>query len=77
MMDWTDRHCRYLLRLITRHSLLYTERVTTSAILHGDHERFLKFDTCEHPVALQLGGSNPLELAECACIGANYGYDEI
>jgi len=77
MMDWTDRHCRYLLRLITKHSLLYTEMVTTSAILHGDHDRFLKFDSCEHPVALQLGGSNPLELAECARIGVNYGYDEI
>ena len=76
-MAWTDRHCRYLLRLITRHSLLYTEMMTTSAILHGNHDRFLKFDCCEHPVALQLGGSNPEELAECARIGANYGYDEI
>ncbi len=76
-MDWTDRHCRYLLRLITRHSLLYTEMVTTSAILHGNHDRFLRFNGCEHPVALQLGGSNPEELAECARIGANYGYDEI
>ena len=77
MMDWTDRHCRYLLRLITRHSLLYTEMVTTGALLHGDPQRFLQHDAAEHPVALQLGGSHPEELSECARIGADYGYDEI
>ena len=77
MMDWTDRHCRYLLRLITRHSLLYTEMVTTGALLHGDPQRFLQHDAAEHPVALQLGGSHPDELSECARIGADYGYDEI
>jgi tRNA-dihydrouridine synthase A len=77
MLDWTDRHCRYLLRLISRQVLLYTEMVTTGAILQGDRERFLAHDDSEHPVALQLGGSDPLELAECAAIGADYGYDEI
>jgi len=77
MMDWTDRHCRYLLRLVTSRSLLYTEMVTTGALLHGDPERFLRYEDAEHPVALQLGGSNPAELAECARIGADYGYDEI
>jgi tRNA-dihydrouridine synthase A len=77
MMDWTDRHCRYLLRLVTRHSLLYTEMVTTGALLHGDPQRFLQHDAAEHPVALQLGGSHPEELSECARIGADYGYDEI
>jgi tRNA-dihydrouridine synthase A len=77
MMDWTDRHCRYLLRLITRRSLLYTEMVTTGALLHGDPERFLGHDNAEHPLALQLGGSDPLALSECARIGAAHGYDEI
>jgi tRNA-dihydrouridine synthase A len=77
MLDWTDRHCRYLLRLVTSRSLLYTEMVTTGALLHGDTERFLKYEEVEHPVALQLGGSNPAELAECARIGVDYGYDEI
>ena len=76
-MDWTDRHCRYLLRLTTANSLLYTEMVTTHALLHGDRDRFLKFDNSEHPVALQLGGSDPLALADCACLGMDYGYDEI
>ena len=77
MMDWTDRHCRYLLRLISENSLLYTEMVTTQALLHGDRDRFLRFDSSEHPVALQLGGSDPLALAECARLGMDYGYDEI
>ncbi len=77
MLDWTDRHCRYLLRLISRHALLYTEMVTTGAILHGNRARFLAHDETEHPVALQLGGSEPVALAECARIGADTGYDEI
>jgi tRNA-dihydrouridine synthase A len=77
MMDWTDRHCRYLLRLVTQRALLYTEMVTTGALLQGDRQRFLAHDDAEHPLALQLGGSNPAELAKCANIGADYGYDEI
>lgn len=77
MMDWTDRHCRHFLRQISRHTLLYTEMVTSGAILHGPRERLLAFDPAEHPVALQLGGCDPAELAECARIGAAYGYDEI
>lgn len=77
MMDCTDRFDRYFLRRITRRALLYTEMVTTGAILHGDRERLLRFDPAEHPVALQLGGSDPAALAECARIGADYGYDEI
>jgi tRNA-dihydrouridine synthase A len=77
MLDWTDRHCRYLLRLLSRHALLYTEMVTTGAILHGDRMRFLGHDESEHPVALQLGGSDPAALAACAAIGADAGYDEI
>ena len=77
MMDCTDRFDRYFLRLITRRTLLYTEMVTTGAILQGDRDRFLRFDSAEHPVALQLGGSDAAALAECARIGADYGYDEI
>jgi tRNA-dihydrouridine synthase A len=77
MLDWTDRHCRYLLRLISHHTQLYTEMVTTGAILKGDRARFLAHDEREHPVALQLGGSDPAALAECARIGADAGYDEI
>jgi len=77
MMDWTDRHCRFFHRLLTRRALLYTEMLTTGAILHGDRERLLGFDPSEHPVALQLGGSEPAALAECARIGAESGYDEI
>jgi len=77
MMDWTDRHCRYLLRLISKHTLLYTEMVTTGAILNGDRDRFLRYDCCEHPLALQLGGSEPQQLAECSRIGEQAGYDEI
>jgi tRNA-dihydrouridine synthase A len=77
MLDWTDRFERYFLRLISRHTLLYTEMVTTGALLHGDRERFLKFDPAEHPVALQLGGSDPQALADCARLGEEQGYDEI
>jgi tRNA-dihydrouridine synthase A len=77
MMDWTDRHFRYFMRLISPHVRLYTEMVTTGAILHGDRERFLRFDESEHPLALQLGGSSPHELADCTKIGIEYGYDEI
>ena len=77
MMDCTDRFDRYFLRRISRRALLYTEMVTTGAILHGDRERLLRFDPAEHPIALQLGGSEPAALAECARIGADRCYDEI
>lgn len=77
MLDWTDRHCRHFHRTLSRHALLYTEMVTTGAILHGNRDRHLQFNQTEHPVALQLGGSNPADLAECAKIAADYGYDEI
>ena len=77
MMDWTDRHCRYFHRLLTQHALLYTEMVTTGALLHGDVERHLRFDSAEHPVALQLGGSEPADLAHSARLGEQWGYDEI
>ena len=77
MMDWTDRHCRAFHRALTTRALLYTEMVTAPAILHGDHQRLLGFDAVEHPVALQLGGSDPDQLAEAARIGAAFGYDEI
>lgn len=77
MMDWTDRHCRVFHRALTRRALLYTEMVTTGAVIHGSRERLLGFDACEHPVALQLGGSNPRDLAESAKIGEGFGYDEI
>ncbi|MDH5764959.1 MAG: tRNA dihydrouridine(20/20a) synthase DusA [Gammaproteobacteria bacterium] len=77
MLDWTDRHERYFLRLITKKALLYTEMVTTGAILHGDSERFLRFHEAEHPIALQLGGSDPIALAQSASIGEQFGYDEI
>ena len=77
MMDWTDRHCRYLHRLLSRHALLYTEMVTTGALIHGDVERHLRFHAEEHPVALQLGGSEPADLAHCARLGEQWGYDEI
>jgi tRNA-dihydrouridine synthase A len=77
MMDWTDRHCRYFHRLITRHALLYTEMVTAEAIIRGHRDRLLGHSRAEHPVALQLGGSDPAKLAEAAIIGAGYGYDEI
>ncbi len=77
MMDWTDRHCRYFHRLISPHARLYTEMVTTGALIHGDKDRFLRFNKAEHPIALQLGGSDPDELALCAKIGEDHGYDEI
>ncbi|TVT51764.1 MAG: tRNA dihydrouridine(20/20a) synthase DusA [Sedimenticola thiotaurini] len=77
MLDWTDRYCRYFLRLISKHTLLYTEMVTTGALLHGDQARHLDFDPTEHPVALQLGGSDPAELAACARLAEQWGYDEI
>jgi len=77
MMEWTDRHCRFFHRLMTRHALLYTEMVTTGAVLHGDRAALIGFDPFEHPVALQLGGSEPAALAQCARIGADFGYDEI
>ncbi len=77
MMDWTDRHFRFFVRLITAHTRLYTEMVTTGALIHGDRQRFLRFDPAEHPVALQLGGSDPGELATCARLGRDWGYDEI
>jgi len=77
MMDWTDRHCRVFHRLLTRRALLYTEMLTTGAVIHGDRARLLGFDRSEHPVALQLGGSDPRELADAARIGEDFGYDEI
>lgn len=77
MMDWTDRHCRFFLRLLSQHALLYTEMVTTGALLHGDRARFLDHDASEHPLALQLGGSVPAELATCAKLAEDWGYDEV
>lgn len=76
MLDWTDRHCRYFHRLLTSRARLYTEMVTTGAIIHGDRERLLGFSPAEHPVALQLGGSDPADLAESVRIASAYGYDE-
>ena len=76
-MDWTDRHCRYFHRQLAPHARLYTEMVTTGALLHGTPQRFLAFDPGEHPLALQLGGHETKELAACARIGADFGYDEI
>jgi tRNA-dihydrouridine synthase A len=77
MMDWTDRHCRYFLRQVSARARLYTEMITTAALVHGDVERHLAFSEAEHPVALQLGGSEPEALARCAELGERYGYDEI
>jgi len=77
MLDWSDTHCRVFHRQLSRHARLYTEMVTTGALIHGDIGRHLDFDACEHPVALQLGGSDPAELAHCAKLGARWGYDEI
>ena len=77
MMDWTDRHCRYFFRLISRHARLYTEMITAPALAHGDVPRHLDFDPAEHPLALQLGGSDPAALAHAARLGARWGYDEI
>jgi tRNA-dihydrouridine synthase A len=77
MMDWTDRHCRVFHRMLTRRARLYTEMLTTGAVIHGNRKRLLGFDSAEHPVALQLGGSDPQELAMAARIGEDFGYDEI
>ena len=77
MLEWTDRHCRYFHRLISPNSLLYTEMVTTGALIHGDRERYLRFNKEEHPIAIQLGGSDPSDLAECAKMAKDYSYDEI
>ena len=77
MMEWTDRHCRYFHRLLSQRALLYTEMVTTPAVIHGDRQRLLGFDAAEHPVAVQLGGSEPEELAEASRICTDWGYDEI
>ncbi|MCL6272106.1 tRNA dihydrouridine(20/20a) synthase DusA [Sansalvadorimonas sp. 2012CJ34-2] len=77
MMDWTDRHCRYFLRQITHHTLLYTEMVTTGALIHGDRERFLRYHDIEHPIALQLGGSDTGDLAQSCKYAEQWGYDEV
>ena len=77
MMEWTDRHCRFFHRLLTRRALLYTEMLTTGAVLHGDRARLLRYDAAEHPLALQLGGADPGALAACARVGADLGFDEI
>ena len=77
MLDWTDRHERYFLRLISKHAVLYTEMVTTGALIHGDKDRYLQFNKEEHPVALQLGGSDPEAMAICAKMAEDYGYDEV
>jgi tRNA-dihydrouridine synthase A len=77
MLDWTDKYCRYFHRLISKHTFVYTEMVTTGALLHGNHHRFLQFDAAEHPVAFQLGGSHPKDLANCAKMVEDYGYDEV
>lgn len=76
-MDWTDRHDRYFLRIISRHSLLYTEMVTTGALIHGDSKRYLAYHENEHPLALQLGGSHPADMAACARMAEDAGYDEV
>ena len=77
MMAWTDRHARYFLRLISKHTMLYTEMVTTGALLHGDRQGFLRYHPAEHPIVLQLGGSHPDELAECSLMAQDAGYDEV
>ena len=77
MLNWTDRHCRYFYRLMSKQALLYTEMVTTGALIYGDQHRFLQFNTEEHPLALQLGGSKPADLALCAKMAQDYGYDEV
>ncbi|MCW8884270.1 MAG: tRNA dihydrouridine(20/20a) synthase DusA [Motiliproteus sp.] len=77
MLDWTDRHCRYFHRLMTKHTVLYTEMVTTGALIHADPDRFLQYNDAEHPLALQLGGSDPVALAQCARMAEDYGYDEV
>ena len=77
MLDWTDRHQRYLMRLLSRYAVLYTEMVTTGALIHGDRTRYLQYNKEEHPVALQLGGSQPKDMANCARMAEDYGYDEV
>ncbi len=77
MIDWTDRHCRFFHRQLSQRAVLYTEMIVADAAIHGDRERLLGFDECEHPVVLQLGGSDPAKLAQAAAIGADYGYNEI
>jgi tRNA-dihydrouridine synthase A len=77
MMDWSDRHCRFFFRQLSPHAVVYTEMVTTGALIHGNVERHLRFHPLEHPVALQLGGSEPADLARCATLGQSYGYDEV
>ena len=77
MMDWTDKHCRYFYRLISKNVVLYTEMITSKAILHGDKNRLLDFNDDENPLVLQLGGSDPKEMAECALIAQEWGYDEV
>ena len=76
MMDWSDSHCRYLWRLMSRHAVLYSEMVTTGALIHGDRSRFLDYHPSEHPVAFQLGGSDPKDLAISAKLAQDWGYDE-
>src|SRR3954465_95552 len=77
MMDWTDRHCRYFLRVVSPRAMLYTEMITTGALIHGDVPRHLDFNSEEHPVAVQLGGSEPADLAHCAKLAKQWGYDEV
>lgn len=77
MLDWSDRHCRYFWRLLTKNALLYTEMVTTGALLHGEAKRFLQFNAEEHPLALQLGGSNAKDLATCSNMAEDWGYDQV
>src|SRR5215468_10883697 len=77
MMEWTDRHCRFFHRLLTRRALIYTEMITTGAVLHGPRARLMAYDSAEHPVAFQLGGCDPRRLAECARIAEEFGYDEV
>lgn len=77
MMDHTDKHFRYFMRLLSKHAVLYTEMITTGALIHGDRKRFLDFNQIEHPLAIQLGGNNPVDLAECAHIAESEGYDEV
>ncbi|MFC3679986.1 tRNA dihydrouridine(20/20a) synthase DusA [Bacterioplanoides pacificum] len=77
MMDWSDRHCRAFWRQLSKNALLYTEMVTTGALIHGQRERFLQYNDCEHPIALQLGGSDPQQLAQCAALAEQWGYDEV
>lgn len=77
MLDWTDTHCRYFYRLLSKHSFLFTEMVTTGALIHGDRDRHLRYNLEEHPLALQLGGSDPAALAQCAQMAEDYGYDEV